>query len=684
MGSTLIQTTYAMPAASLGRNNPLPSLDSDADVHGSVAVDKSTISSEEAKYMGWAKVHSILPYTIQDGYNRTKRTRNFRAFVLENKYLKATVLPQLGGRLWSLVDKITGKELLHTNPVFQPCNLALRNAWFSGGVEWNVGIIGHTPFTAEDMVCQRLELSDGTPVLRMFQYERIRHLFYRVELLLPAESKELYVRVRIDNATQEDTAVYWWSNMAVNEGENIRVVVPAEKAFSLGYGGHVSKVSVPYMTAEADKLTGKAARIARENGGTVKLDVSHSTQLPQSMDFFFDIPEGVRPFIAALDETGYGMCQTSTRELMGRKLFAWGMGEGGRRWQHFLSQEGSAYIELQSGLAKTQLEHLPMAAGETISWLESYGAVKANPETVHGKDYAAAVDCVAQALEVVRPEGNLEKLHRRLKRELDGRNGPVIHRGMGFARVEQMLLGECFQTAGLRLDGMRLGAEESPWVSLVKTGKLPCPYPMTPPTSYQIGPAWEKCLRQSIERGDSDHWFGHYQLGVMQASRNDWQSAHQAFCTSLERQRNPWALRCLAISYKRMGNNADAVALMLEAVSLKPIRMLVVEAVQMLAGMGEYEKIEQILQIIPESLRKNGSIRVAQIQMLIRTGKLDKAERMLMGKLTLTDIRECSTVLSDLWFELMAIRYHGGVTPKSIAWVKENLTPPKHLDFRMT
>ena len=49
------------------------------------------------------------------------------------------------------------------------------------------------------------------------------------------------------------------------------------------------------------------------------------------------------------------------------------MGTGGRHWQEFLAQKGCAYIELQAGLAKTQLEHLPMKGGETISWLESYG-----------------------------------------------------------------------------------------------------------------------------------------------------------------------------------------------------------------------------------------------------------------------------------------------------------------------
>jgi hypothetical protein len=53
--------------------------------------------------------------------------------VLENDILKATFMPVSGGRLWSLYHKPEQRELLNRNPVFQPANLANRNAWFSGG-----------------------------------------------------------------------------------------------------------------------------------------------------------------------------------------------------------------------------------------------------------------------------------------------------------------------------------------------------------------------------------------------------------------------------------------------------------------------------------------------------------------------------------------------------------------------
>ncbi len=568
--STLKITTWTMPAASMGKPNPLPDLKNASDPHAKIEIDYETVTPDEAKYMGWGRVNTILPYTIQDGYGRSRRKRDFKAFVLENEHLKATFLPELGGRLWSLFDKDAQRELLHVNPVFQPCNLALRNAWISGGVEWNLGIIGHTPFTVDDMACQRLSLSDGTPVLRMFQYERVRHLFYRVEAMLPDGAKELYVRVRIDNATNEDTAVYWWSNMAVNEGENVRVIAPAQKAYRYGYGGKLSKVQVPYMVAEADKLQGQAARLARENGGKLDWDISKTTTLPQALDFFFDVPNDVRPFIAAIGADGYGMCQTSTPELLGRKLFVWGMGTGGRHWQTFLSKKGSAYIELQSGLAHTQLEHLPMEGGASISWLESYGAVQTNPEKSHAHSWETAVKEVDAALRSVRPEEPLLELHERIKRELDEANGEVLHKGMGFARVEKELLGDAFDTGHLKLEAMRLGKEEEPWMALCQTGALPCPKPLDEPSSYQIGKHWEEKLSRSIAEGKSNHWFGYYQLGVMRAARGADAEARRDFEQSLQCANNPWALRCLALLDGREGKAELAAERMCAAVVLGP------------------------------------------------------------------------------------------------------------------
>ena len=67
-----------------------------------------------------------LPYRMQDRYTRSSEPVSLPALVLENEHLKATLMPTLGGRLWSLFDKDESRELLFENPVLRVANLGIR------------------------------------------------------------------------------------------------------------------------------------------------------------------------------------------------------------------------------------------------------------------------------------------------------------------------------------------------------------------------------------------------------------------------------------------------------------------------------------------------------------------------------------------------------------------------------
>lgn len=667
-------TDYEMPSASMGKLNPLPDLKMVVDAHANIPIDEATVSREEAKYMGWGRINGILPYLIQNSYDRKKKMKSWKAAVLENDHIKATFLPELGGRLWSLIDKATGKELLHRNPVFQPCNLALRNAWISGGVEWNVGIIGHTPFTVDSMFVEELEMEDGTPVLRLYQYERIRKLMYRVEAMLPEDSKYLMVRVRIDNALDEDTAVYWWSNIAVDEGEDVRVLVPSDKSYRWGYGGDLRKISIPYMDfGEDDDKT--------------EIDISRTTEIPQAMDFFFDVEKGQRPWISSVGEDGYGFIQASTEELMGRKLFVWGMGRGGRNWQTYLAQEGEAYIELQAGLAKTQLEHLPMKANESISWLEAYGPIQADPELTHGKDWDLASKAVDRAIEESCPISELETFHQRIKDEVDGKKGEIKGVGEAWALVDKVLYGDRFNDGGLNFPEDSLGFREEPWIELAEGKGLDSLDVLEDPTGYQIGSEWLELLKTSIDKGDSNHWYGYYQYGVILAHKGRMEEAEEAFDKSIALDKNPWALRNRGLLRELVGDNETAADYMMEAVEMLHEPNLVIEALQILLKANRASDVVSLYEELPEDVRDLGRIKVQLIEAFLDEGHIDKAEELLNQEIELTDVREGEVKLSDLWYRMMALKISSStgreIDDNLLEEIKRDYTPPIHLDFRM-
>lgn len=276
----------------------------------------------------------MLPYCQQDGYNRDREEKVFKSVVIENEYLKAVFLPELGGRLWSLVDKTRDRELLYCNPVFQPGNLALRNAWFSGGVEFNVSIKGHNPLTCDPLFAQKITMPDGSEGMRMFEYERIRGVVYSIDVWIPKGAKYLYIRPRLENKTGKEIWMYWWSNIAVPAYEKTRVIVPANNTF-INYFGNDHYI-LDYS----------------KHPNALDTDISYPENIGRSLDFFYHIPDEKDKWIAAVDKNGYGLLQCSSPELKGRKLFVWGEGKGGRNWNQYLSDgSNDGYIEIQAGLA---------------------------------------------------------------------------------------------------------------------------------------------------------------------------------------------------------------------------------------------------------------------------------------------------------------------------------------------
>ena len=185
------------------------------------------------------------------------------------------------------------------------------------------------------------------------------------------------------NPNPTETSMYWWTNIAVNESADVRVLAAADKAIYLAVdtpGARFGYAPLPNLPS----LKGK--------------DATYATNSPFANEFFFQCDATPMPWEAALDRSGSGLVEASTPRLKYRKMFCWGMHRGGRHWQEFLSQPGEAYIEIQGGLAPTQLHGLPMPANTTWDWTQVFGCLQADPQQVHAADWATARRAVEDSL----------------------------------------------------------------------------------------------------------------------------------------------------------------------------------------------------------------------------------------------------------------------------------------------
>ncbi len=624
----------------------LPDIYNNEYIHAKITVSDK-INEEERKYMGKGMISTLLPYTEQSIYDRSRNIVKLKAAVLENEYLKATFVTELGGRLWSLFDKKNNRELLYNNTCFQPCNLALRNAWFSGGVEWNVSIKGHNPLTCSPMFAESLTASDGEPVLRMYEFERKRGAVYAITARLDKDL--LLINNTIENPQENDIYMYWWSNIAVPETKGTRVLAPADEVFISTYlnGNYIlDTTKMPVV-----------------NGA----DVTYASNVQASRDFFYKIPKNNNKWIISADENGNGLLQFSTYELIGRKLFVWGQKSGGRHWNEWLSDSGVPYIEIQAGLMHTQYEHFIMPKKSTISFIEAYGAFNGNPEIVHG-DYQKAVNEVDSFVKPL--------LTRLDKSKFDCTKNEIKYFGSGFGATEEKRLGKKIsKIADFPTESAT--SEQAYWNALLDGKDIEEPDVLSPVLTYMEGDFWIDL----IEKKQNKNWFDFYELGILYFAKGDIEGSRKNLLNSIEKNKNPWALRAMARIY--LGADKDYEKALKSAYDtlnmLNDNLALCIDCADTIIKCGDYEGFANLFNSLPKSITESGRMKLFYALALAKSGKPEDA-RALLDDLTVYDIREGEYTLSDLWLEIHKEKLGGVIDENEIL---KAFPLPKHLDFRM-
>ncbi|MFF0725925.1 DUF5107 domain-containing protein [Streptomyces sp. NPDC004134] len=624
--SELRLSTLVMPTAETGPANPLPPLFTGFDTHA--VADASAADDEMRRNISYGRLSSVLPYTVQDGYGRAREPRAHQVAILENDILRATFLPHTGGRLWSLVHKPSDRELLFRNPVFQPANLALRNAWVAGGVEWNIGTIGHSPTTCAPLHAVRAERPDGTPVLRMYEFERLRRVVFQIDASLPDDSETLLVHVRIVNPNSHEVPLYWWSNIAVAEAPDVRVLAPADGAWQFSYDQVLRHVPVP------------------EHEG---LDRSRTARAQAAADYFFDLAPGQRRWIAALDGRGEGLVQTSTDRLRGRKLFLWGRHAGGRRWQEWLSGPDTAYLEIQAGLARTQLEHVPLPAGAEWTWVEAYGLLGADPARVHG-DWAGARTAAEAGLDALITREALEAELAGAAAWIDAPPREILAHGSGWGALERRRRlaadDDSLSLPATPFPDGTLGPEQAPWLALLTVGAMPDTPPAVPPVSYETDQGWAPLLAGARD------WLGLLHQGVLHTAGGDLVAAEAAWSASVAVRPNAWAYRNLGALADRRGATDAAVHSYLRAHELAPhVVPLVCELLDVLIRGGLPALALSVVDALGAGQRAAGRVRLLEARAALAAGETDRCGALLDEGIEVPTIQEGETSLGDLWRE---------------------------------
>jgi tetratricopeptide (TPR) repeat protein len=677
MPTTLRLETKPWLAAALGGENPQAVFrDREFDMP---VIAAASLPPAVAATIGQGCGRRVLPYRLQDRYGRERSMREFRAIVLENEQLTATFLPDLGGRLISLVHRPAGRELLYHNPVFQPANLALRDAWFAGGIEWNIAQFGHAYHTCAPVFAAAIPGLDGSPALRLYDFDRCKSLLWQIDFHLPPGAGFLHAVTRVVNPTAAEVAMYWWTNVAIAGGPELRVLAPASRATFVDYA-HV-ETGLAYGECDLPGLP----IIAGADG-------TYPRNLPFINEFFFQCQHADLPWEAALDAHGDGFIEASTHPLNVRKMFCWGMHQGGRHWQEFLATPGQQYIEIQAGLAPTQQHTVPMPAHSEWVWTQAFGPLSADPAAVHGSDWTTAWQAVDHALKQRLTRASLQGLEARCRPLLDSPPTAILHAGTGWGALERhrrARQGEPPLPPAFAFPDETLGAAQQRWLELLETGALPEQDPAAVPGEWLIQPEWLTILEISAATPANRHWEALLHLGVMQIEAGDEAGARMAWEESLQLRPSAWAERNLGALEVRRGAPAAALphyqrAWALAGAAGTPDVSFALEYLAALHAAAEFDTAWTFYQALPPAMRALGTVQLLAAKVALERGDLAFVEAAFEAEFA--SIREGATDLTNLWFGFQARRLaarDGLPLPAALAQVRQTCPPPYGIDFRV-
>ncbi len=266
-----------------------------------------------------------------------KINKEYKLVTIENEYLKIEILPEIGGRIYSALDKTTGYDFFYKQHVIKPALIGVLGSWISGGVEFNWPFHHRASgFMPCDFVMENLP--DGSAACHLSEHDPIDRMKGMVSIILRPGEKRFETRMSLYNRTPEQRSFLWWENAAV----------PVNKSYRIFFPKDVSYVNFHYLKSRASyPVAGNCVY----NGIPMdsERDISwHKNTTPATSyfacasryDFFGGYDYGKQCGVVHIGDHHISP---------GKKMFTWGYCQLAKSWENALTDTDGQYAELMAG-----------------------------------------------------------------------------------------------------------------------------------------------------------------------------------------------------------------------------------------------------------------------------------------------------------------------------------------------
>jgi hypothetical protein len=276
----------------------------------------------------------VYPYPLQDVLHDEKVEKTYTSLRLENEYLEMSLLPEIGGRLFSFTDKDSGFEIFYRQSVIKPALIGMLGAWTSGGVEWNFPH-HHRATTFMPVDYALAENADGSKTIWIGETELRHRMKWSIGLTMHPGRSYLEADCLFMNRRPYIESMLYWANVSVHCGPDYQVIFPP--SCRVGMDHHKS-----YFTRFP---------MGRPNVAIDEIaDLSWWKNFTSDHRSIFAVDPD-NDFLAGYDHgKQMGTVHVANRQIVcGKKFFLWGNNPGGFVWDKVLTDHDGPYLELMVG-----------------------------------------------------------------------------------------------------------------------------------------------------------------------------------------------------------------------------------------------------------------------------------------------------------------------------------------------
>jgi tetratricopeptide (TPR) repeat protein len=297
-------------------------------------------------------LRKIYPYFTFDDLAHEGVDQTWKVIRLENPYIEAFVLPEIGGKMVGAVEKSTGKDFIYYNKVLKFRRLAMRGPWASGGIQPNFGIRGLAPWAATPVDYLTRRNADGSVSCIVGTVDPPSRTEWRVEYTLHPDKAYIEVRSLWYNPQPLNQSYYFWMNAAQKLRDDLEFVMPGVSWIARDY-------SVP---SESWPMT--------KDGRNLAFYRDHSDDDGHSY-FVHGVLQDFAGGYWHDSQFGYGHWALH-EEVPGQKLWLWPKCRFGSMWHGLLTDKDGPYFEQQTGRYLDQDDHEFLAPYSADRWRQLY------------------------------------------------------------------------------------------------------------------------------------------------------------------------------------------------------------------------------------------------------------------------------------------------------------------------